>query len=234
MKYRHELKYLINEGDAAIIAQRLRGVMKMDAHAGKEGYHIRSLYFDDYWDSAYEDKMGGFSRREKCRIRIYDHNDSIIRLEFKMKQGAYIAKRSAKLTPRELEDIWDGRCEQLLRRDDPVCRHFYEQYVSRVMRPKVYVDYEREPYVLPEGDVRITFDRNVRAAYPGFPMFHDGLVFHNALEPGKLIMEVKYTEFLPQIIRQLLPPRAGELTAASKYTLCREQIAYLSGGGIRW
>lgn len=232
MKYRHELKYLINEGDAALIAQRLRSFMNMDPHAENGRYHVRSLYFDDYWDSAYEEKMGGFSRREKCRIRVYDRNDSMIRLEFKGKQGSYIAKRSAKLTARELEQIWNGRCEELLRRDDPVCRHFYEQYVSRVMRPKVYVDYEREPYVLQEGDVRITFDRNVRGAYPGFPMFHEGLVFHNALETGKLVMEVKYTEFLPQIVRQMLLPRAAEFTAVSKYTLCREQVAYLTAGGI--
>lgn len=49
------------------------------------------------------------------------------------------------------------------------------------------------------------------------------------LEPGKLVLEVKFTEFLPQIVRDLLPPRAQELTAVSKYVLCCDKTAYQHG-----
>lgn len=49
------------------------------------------------------------------------------------------------------------------------------------------------------------------------------------LEPGKLVLEVKFTEFLPQLVRDLLPPRAQELTAVSKYVLCCDKTAYQHG-----
>ena len=36
--------------------------------------------------------------------------------------------------------------------------------MTNVMRPRVIVDYEREPWVYDTGTVRLTFDSNVRAA----------------------------------------------------------------------
>ena len=51
----------------------------------------------------------------------------------------------------------------------------------------------------------------------------------SVLEPGKLIMEVKFTEMLPQILRNLLPPQAAEFTAVSKYVLCYEKTRYMNG-----
>ena len=47
-------------------------------------------------------------------------------------------------------------------------REFYVEYMSNVLRPRVIVDYEREPWILDAGTVRITFDMNVRAAVDGF------------------------------------------------------------------
>ena len=98
MKFRHELKYLINYGDAELIKQRLKTVLKTDMHAQNGNYHIRSLYFDDYWNTAYIDKVNGVDRRKKYRIRLYDLNDNFIRLECKIKNGSYISKISAPLT----------------------------------------------------------------------------------------------------------------------------------------
>lgn len=228
MQFRHELKYLINEGDAALIRQRLDAALQPDAHALNGRYHIRSLYFDDYYDTAYLDKLGGFGDRRKYRIRIYNLSDQVIRLECKIKRDSYICKLSAPLTREELDGIWAGRCGFLLERPEPVCRQFYYEHTARVLRPRVYVDYEREPYVLEAGDVRVTFDRDVRAAYPGRPMFDGDLFFTHALEPGKLVMEVKYTEFLPKLVQQILPPRAAERSAVSKYTLCCDRVNHLT------
>lgn len=58
---RHELKYLINEGEHAALACRMAPVFKLDKHARAGGYTIRSLYFDDYCNSAYEEKAPVFS-----------------------------------------------------------------------------------------------------------------------------------------------------------------------------
>ena len=98
-----------------------------------------------------------------------------------------------------------------------------------MMRPRTIVDYEREPWVMDEGTVRITFDSNVRAAVGSFDIFDATLPALPVLEPGKLVMEVKYTEFCPQLVRDMVPPGAAELTAVSKYCLCYDKTAYLRG-----
>ncbi len=227
MKFRHELKYLINYGDAELIKQRLKTVLKTDMHAQNGNYHIRSLYFDDYWNTAYIDKVNGVDRRKKYRIRLYDLNDNFIRLECKIKNGSYISKISAPLTSEETEKILNGDYGFLLHRESELCQQFYYECVAKVMRPKVYVDYEREPYVMEEGDVRITFDSDVRGAYPGYSIAEKDIPFHYVLEPGKLIMEVKFTEFLPKLVQDVLPVRAAELSAVSKYMLCCDTINYM-------
>ena len=97
------------------------------------------------------------------------------------------------------------------------------------MRPRTIVDYDREPWILDEGTVRITFDSDVRAAIGSFDMFDPTLPTLPVLEPGKLIMEVKFTELLPQIVKEILPPQAAEFTAVSKYVLCYEKTRYKNG-----
>lgn len=228
MKFRHELKYLINYGDAELIRQRLKTVLKSDSHAQNGSYNIRSLYFDDYWNSAYADKLNGVNNRKKYRIRLYDLKDDFIRLECKIKSGSYISKLNAPLTISETERIVKGDFEFLLKKENSLCKQFYYECTSKFMRPKVYVDYEREAYVMEEGDVRITFDSDVRGAYPAFAITESDIPFHYVLEPGKLIMEVKFTEFLPKLVKDILPARALELSAVSKYTLSCEKINYMS------
>ena len=48
-------------------------------------------------------------------------------------------------------------------------------------------------------------------------------------QAGKLVLEVKFTELLPQLVRNILPPQAAEFTAVSKYVLCYEKTGYLNG-----
>lgn len=226
-QFRHELKYLINEGEHQLLKMRLETVMKLDPHAKDGGYMLRSLYFDDYWNSAYEEKEIGVYLRKKYRIRIYDYSDVGIKLERKKKVGSWIYKESAPLTRCEVAKILAGDYEFLLKSPHSLCREFYVECVSNMMRPRVIVDYEREPWIMDAGTVRITFDMNVRAAIAGYDIFDDTLPALPVLEPGKLVMEVKFTEMLPQIVRDILPPPSQELTAVSKYVLCYEKTRYM-------
>lgn len=228
-QFRHELKYLINEGEHQLLAMRLKTFMQLDSHARDGGYMIRSLYFDDYWNSAYTEKEMGILLRKKYRIRIYNCSDASIRLERKKKEGSYIYKEDAPLTRDEVEKILRGEYDFLLKSPYPLCREFYVECVSRVMRPRVIVDYEREPWIMDIGTVRITFDSDVRAAVGGNDIFDASLPALPVLEPGKLVMEVKFTEMLPQIVRDMLPLPAQELTAVSKYVLCYEKTRYMHG-----
>lgn len=225
--FRHELKYLINEGDHVLLKSRMAPYFSLDPNAKDGEYMIRSLYFDDFWNSAAEEKDMGVFDRKKYRIRIYNFKDDYIRLERKTKRGNYIYKESGKLTREEVYRILEGDYGFLLRSPSPLCREFYVECMCYVMRPRVIVDYDREPYVLDAGTVRITFDKKVRAGIFSYDIFDPKLPTIDCLEPGKMVLEVKYTEFLPRIVQELIPTRAAEYTALSKYVLCYEKTRYL-------
>jgi hypothetical protein len=192
----------------------------VDAHADStDSYSVRSLYFDDYYNHAYHDKYAGVFNRSKYRIRIYNHSDRTINLERKNKTGQYNYKQTAPMTKDEVYAVLQGNYELLLKSSHNLLRVFYHECVSNLMRPRVVVDYEREPYIMEAGDVRITFDKNIRAGVEGFDIFDDAMPMIETLSPGLLIMEAKFTEFLPSVIRKILPSKASEYTAVSKYIL---------------
>lgn len=225
-RYRNEWKYLIDTAQKEAICSRLGPLMQLDPHAQNGGYSLRSLYFEDYFHSAYSEKDAGVQLRKKYRIRIYNYSDRSIKLERKKKAGSYIHKESARLTREQFYRILDGDYGFLLQSDQPLCREFYYECVSNVMRPRTIVDYERQPWILDAGTVRITFDRDVRAAIGSYDIFDATLPGLPVLEPGKCVMEVKFTQFLPDFVREILPDRASEFTAVSKYVLCYEKTAY--------
>ena len=227
-QFRNEWKYYLSLWDADALRARIAAAVPHDEHAPEGGYAIRSLYFDDYWDTAYHNKIDGVQHRTKWRVRIYNCSDAVIKLERKVKDGAYIYKQSANLTREEFERIIDGDYAFLLASPQQLCREFYVACVSQIMRPKVIVDYEREPFVFDAGTVRITFDSNLRAAAPTGDIFNPDLPTYDVLPYGKTIMEVKFTEFFPQFIREMLPPGAQDLSAISKYVLCYEQMHHRS------
>lgn len=224
IQFRHELKYRISQGEKQIIKKRLDEVLKKDEHAVQGKYRIRSLYFDDFWNSAYEDKLSGIAVREKYRIRFYEYSDAHIKLECKHKQGNYIYKEAASLTREETERILQSDFSFLAERKEELCKRFYYQCTSRLLRPRVIVDYVREPYIYEAGDVRITFDSEIREAQFLGDLFDPYLPSHAVMDAGELIMEVKYTSFLPEFIRQIIPAGASDYTAASKYVMCYEKM----------
>lgn len=58
------MKLLLVEGEKRM-AQRLSAVTKQDVHAIDGKYQIRSLYFDNRYDKALREKIGGVNIREE-------------------------------------------------------------------------------------------------------------------------------------------------------------------------
>jgi hypothetical protein len=221
MKFRNELKYRLNYQDYELIKIRLEALLEKDKNITPDGFYtVRSLYFDDYLNTAYSEKQMGVKNRQKYRIRIYNQSDKSILLERKIKSNQYIYKQTSLLTRDEVYQILDQRFEFLLTSKDNLQRLFYHECVSNLLRPRVVVEYEREPYVLDAGQLRITFDKNVRAGVLGFDIFDDEMPMIEVLDKGLLIMEVKFTEFLPRMVRRILPSKAAEYGAISKFILC--------------
>jgi hypothetical protein len=218
--YRHELKYIVSDAAAQIISQRLSKLCSYDGHADERGrYRVSSLYFDDFCNSAVADNLSGQLARKKFRIRMYNGNNGFIRLERKIKRAGGCRKDSALISPEDYERIRRGDVAYLEASDNPVLRDFAMNARLRLLKPRVVVDYNREAYVYEPGSVRVTFDRGVKASVGRPDLLNPNTIYAPAGEG--VILEVKYTGFLPGAIAGLVQQDCGLRQAASKYTMCR-------------
>lgn len=223
-KFRHEMKYYINYIEMHALKSKVSTVLTLDKNSKTpEGYNIRSLYFDGIQDHALYDKNDGIFGREKYRIRIYNGEDHIINLERKSKYGDYVNKESARLSRADYDSILQGQYDTLRNRCEPLIQDFYRALQYRLFRPRVIVDYIREAYVFNPGNVRITFDKELRAGINGIDLFDNQIIYEEILYPEQVILEVKFDHFLPDMIRQLVQPERFVRSAISKYVLCRER-----------
>lgn len=220
MQFRHEVKHEISKLDMLILRQRLRAVMKPDPHAVDGKYEIRSLYFDDLDDKALREKLDGVSIREKYRIRLYNHNASVIHLERKFKQGGLGYKDSALLTAPQAQAVAKGDISWLADSGDPVLLRFYTRLRTEGLAPRVIVDYTREPFVFGPGNVRVTLDYNIRTGLSCTDFLSADCVTI-PVQGDPCILEVKWDNYLPDVIRDAVQLEDRHSTAYSKYAACR-------------
>ncbi len=217
---RHELKYPLGRGEYAALRQRCSLVMGRDSHADADGgYRIESLYFDDLADSALLANYAGVSFREKFRIRRYNGNNATLHLEKKIKRGGLGTKLSAPMTAAELEALRHGELGWMMKREDALVRELYVRMKTEGLRPKTLVSYRREPFVYAPGNVRVTFDYDIRSGVCSTALL-DGAVLVPS-NPGLVLMEVKWDDYLPDIIRDILQEGSLRVSAFSKYATCR-------------
>ena len=220
MKGRHELKHYINFADYAQLRARLRIVATPDDHAGTDGgYIIRSLYFDNYSDKAVVEKQSGLSRREKFRLRYYNGDTSFIRLERKSKANRLAYKESAKITAEQVAALLVGQYDAIKVPEEPLLMQLYTKIRYQNLRPRNIVEYHREAYKYPAGNVRITLDRNIRTSYSVAGFLNPGQTTIPA--SSAIIMEIKYDGFIPDFISDVLQIDRRNQTEFSKYIVAR-------------
>ena len=222
--YRVEDKYNCSETQLVMLQSRMEAALRPDSNeGGPEGYSIVSLYFDDLQDSCLQDTEDGVNRRNKYRIRIYNDSLDVIKLEVKTKQDNRIQKQSKTISRAEMESLMRGECiAEESSFEDPATL-FNLAIKNEGLRPKVIVAYERKAYVFEPGNVRITFDRNVRAS-SRVEEFGQKNIRYDFLQEYDKVLEVKYDEFIPDFLRQLLEVGNMQQSAYSKYQLCRERM----------
>lgn len=219
---RHELKYFINPAEVEALRARLRPALELDSHCvGGRPYVIRSLYFDDIDNSAFDDKQAGVMHRAKYRIRIYRYSDAEIFLERKLKLGDLIQKSSVQITRRLCEQLIAGDPRGLQNSNSPLLQDMYVQMRTRLLRPKVLVDYAREAYLHPAEDTRITFDLSLRSGLHSVELFNPRVPTVCPHDRNVEILEVKFNNYLPEHVAGLLHGIEAERSAVSKYVLCR-------------
>ncbi len=220
MKFRHEYKHKVNLSDIFQLRTRLKAVMQRDAFANSEGtYTVKSLYFDNYTDKALKEKIYGVDKREKFRIRYYNNDTSFIRLEKKTKINGRCNKQSVQISAEECQKIIDGDIGFMLYSGKPLLQELYAKMHYQLLRPKCIVAYSRESFVYPPGNVRVTIDVDICGSYDIKNFLHPELKFLQLYHTH--ILEVKWDEFLPQIIRDIVQMKSRNTSAFSKYAAVR-------------
>lgn len=221
-KWRNELKYVCMESELCQLTFRVETICKKDLHIGDNGiYSIRSLYFDDEFDRCYYENEDGTDPREKFRIRMYNTNDSHIALECKKKEKNKTHKESVLLSREQCRNIISGNISGI-HSDTKLLNKFLLEYQERGLRPKIIVEYDRTPFVYADGNVRITFDRNIGSTMRVEGFFEKVLSLRPVMPVGQHIFEVKYDEFLPDFLYAAMNLRNLRQTAFSKYYFCRK------------
>ncbi len=221
LKYRNELKYLVSQGEIEMIRHRIQGIMQQDKHQIGDGYNIRSLYFDDYDNSCMLENEAGVDERRKYRLRIYNHAASRISLEIKSKKRGFTNKRSCFIDQEHCQSYLEEELFTVSDNMPGVMKELEIERRLRLMKPACIVEYERTAYVYPLGNVRITFDKNISMSFQTKQFLEENIMLRPVLPSGQHILEVKYDDFLPDYIAQVLETEFLQRTAFSKYYLSR-------------
>jgi hypothetical protein len=218
--YRNELKFFINAHQKNVMANKLSKICQRDSFSDADGgYLVSSLYFDDYNQSAIFDKLSGIRDRKKFRVRIYNHQSNNIKLERKIRRESVTEKSHIQISKDEYDTLVSGDVSFLRHKDDVVAKDFYLYYRTKNLRPRVVVEYRREAFIYKYGDVRITFDYFLKAGVFQTDLFSNGYMIP-AIPHDQIILEVKYTGYFPDVIRNIIQINNLQWQSSSKYVKC--------------
>jgi len=222
-KFRYELKYVCSTAQLTLMKNQVSSLLMRDSHTANNGsYYVRSLYFDDIDDTYYQETEDGLDVREKIRIRTYNHNTSPIHLEIKKKTNGKTQKLFCSITEQQCRTLMEGKPLESRNDYHPVLQKLNVAIKTRLMTPKVIVEYERIPFVYKNGNVRITMDTNIASTNQTDGFFKKNIPKRPIMPPGQHILEIKFDEFFPSHIYKSINLENLRQTAFSKYYLCRK------------
>ena len=214
---RHEYKYLINVFEYEILKSRMKFIPK-DSHCRKKGfYSVRSLYVEDLLGNSKFEKDSGILNRNKFRFRTYNNSTDHVLLEMKNKVGDLIQKKSIKLS-KELtaELLTDQRLLNATLQKE--FQNFKYKIYKKTYIPKVIIQYNREAYATKDqNNLRINFDKLICSTFDTSLFFKDFTPQKFITNSQKIVLEIKYTHYLPDHIQFLLRSLENSRISFSKY-----------------
>lgn len=224
LRFRHEFKFLCSEAALQLMENRVKHICPLDPHVkGRGTYVIRSLYFDTYDDSCLQENEMGVDSRKKYRLRVYNGDTDVIKLECKHSRHGMKAKEICRVTKEQCEDLIIGKPVGNIKPDQKLLERFVWEKSINLLAPKVIVEYTRTPYIYPVENTRITFDRHICSSVD-VAVFLDKTIVRRSILPNNVnLLEVKYDKVLPAAVLDCLTGgQQLQKTSFSKYALCRK------------
>jgi len=183
------------------------------------GYMIRSLYFDSINDDDYYDKLGGNINRKKIRLRIYDPDTEVVKLELKSKYDIHQIKESLIISKEDALKLINEDYEILLDYDEEVAKKVNIMLKEGIYKPKTIIEYDRIAYKT-STTTRITFDYNIKCSTNFDNFFKEDINNYN-LSNKEVVLEVKFDRFLEPYISNILAKYTSNNQSVSKYIMGR-------------
>ncbi len=214
--FRHEYKYVIPYGVMLELRNKLDKVLKLDRG---NPYFVRSMYFDSPDDVDYFDKQGGEMIRKKLRLRIYDINSDLAKIEIKGKYDYHQLKESLVVNKETAKKIINGDYSDLLLMDNDLAKRIYVLFQSGY-RPKIIIEYDRAAYIT-TTTTRITFDYNIKKSIDFEKFYTNDINYIELTNPTDVVLEVKFDRFLEPYISKILEKYISRYQSVSKYVMGR-------------
>ncbi|MBI5852835.1 MAG: polyphosphate polymerase domain-containing protein [Planctomycetes bacterium] len=222
---RRELKYLVDETLARRIRAGALPFVEPDPFAARcPGfvYPVASLYLDGSDLPLYRETIEGLRARFKLRVRSYsDDPDGRWFFEIKRRQDGLVEKTRAALPRGQAQRLLELAAADDLP-EDPVRRRAVEQFVTlaeqTAARPRTIVRYDREAYVGRfDDEVRVTFDRMLRAAVTDEPVVTTERADFVPVESRRVVVEMKFNHRMPNWMDTLIHRFELRRQSFSKY-----------------
>ncbi len=211
---RYELKYLVSAEQRAFLEERLRGHMRVDQYGETS---IASLYYDTPDFRLIRTSIEKPEFKEKLRLRSYGlaTESSPVFLEMKRKAYGVVYKRRVQTTVPLVKKFFDGTGDICAEGQiNTELTYFRDLY--RELQPACLIVYDRTAYFEPEGDLRLTLDRNPRYRMKDLDLCTsmDGIPL---LPDGYSVLEIKVQQAMPLWLTAILSEGKIYKTSFSKY-----------------
>ena len=211
---RYEWKYILSAEQTDFLCARLQGRMAPDEYGLTT---IASLYYDTPDRRLIRASIEKPEFKEKIRLRAYGPatETSPVFLELKRKAFGIVYKRRVKATVSEVERFFAGELDlDETGQIDREITYFRDYY--RALVPACMILYDRTAYYEPEGDLRLTIDRNPRYRTDALSL-DQGPQGIPLLGPGETILEIKVQDTIPLWLVRILSEDGIKHRSISKY-----------------
>ena len=210
---RYEWKYILTAEQTAFFLERLEGHMVQDEYGLTT---ISSLYYDTPDWQLIRTSVEKPEFKEKIRLRAYGPvtDETPVYLELKRKAFGIVYKRRVQSTIPEVQAFFSGGDAFSGGQINKEITYFRDYY--RDLVPTCMIICDRTAYYEPDGDLRLTIDRNPRYRTEGlcFDLDQSGLPL---LNPGETILEIKVQDMIPLWLVRILSEGRIRHGSISKY-----------------
>jgi hypothetical protein len=225
---RYEFKYFLRSDICNEIINHVKNFMNLDQFAEKfpnKHYIVRSIYFEDEFNSNFDEKVNGYRIRKKFRIRFYNTslNKDPIYLETKGRNLERTYKRRVKIDYSDLKFIEENKSLNILLNkypDSQTVKEFVFEYYKKKLKPKVLIDYTRKPFVNNHGlYFRLTFDKNLSCINLSNSLKNISVNQKIICKAGFAILEVKFERSIPLWFHRIIQSYNLRRQSISKFVL---------------